>query len=123
MEKQNSDKAGRYIKNPGALLLIWAIASCIVAIYLYVKWGGKGQSTFDGFIIFGMAGIMFYPVVRILLPSLKKEGENLLAHKLEHLIQKGKYEKAKKVLERHESSFHDSERICIIRDKIKEYND
>lgn len=109
------------VKKPGALLLLWVILSAVIAISLFIRYGGNVFGSFAGLLIGLLIGILIYPVAKILSPALKYENEQLLLNKLEKLVDKGNYEKAKKILSANEQSFLDSEKVAKIRKVVRQH--
>jgi hypothetical protein len=107
------------VKCPGAIILLWSIFSFVLAIVIYVKMGGTGQSRVSGYIIAGITILAWFPMAKFLGPSWQKENESLLFGKIERLISKGKFSQASKIFDKNEIFFKDKDRALNIKNKLK----
>jgi hypothetical protein len=106
------------MKNPGAVLLLWTILSCLFAIYLFYEIVGHIHDFVDCISIGILGALFLLPGVKFVLPAWKKENERLFLDKVEQLMNKGKNEKARKLIDIHGEHIRDTERLNELKERI-----
>ena len=106
------------IRYPGAILLVWVFLASIIAIGIYVRIGGTGQSNVGGHIIAGLIAMLIYPVVKYLKHDLAAEQEAIVLERLDRFINQGKYDKAKRYLERKQFHIRDENRLSELKERL-----
>ena len=106
------------IKLPGVISFLWAIISIVLGIYLHYKYFGEIKNSRDWLLTVILMSIFWIPVSYFLYPAWRKENEQLFFNRLEKLIQKGKYKKVKKLIQKHKTPINDNIRMDEIKARI-----
>ena len=106
------------IRHPSAILLVWVFVASIIAIGIYVRFGGTGHSNVGGYIIAGLIVLLIYPVVKYLKHDLVAEQEALVLEKLHRFINQGNYDKARKYLNRNQFHIRDEDRLSELKQRL-----
>ena len=111
------------IKFPGAILLLWAIFSCCIAIFISLKLaptiGISVSGNTMGILIGIIAAVLITPATMILRKDLNRENQKVFEKKIRKLVASKKYEKAMKLLEDNSRFVQDSKPLLSLKDEIE----